>query len=263
MRSSYLHSVNPACSHLSHSPTMKFVHFASILFAGVVLAKNVVYLDDLRAAIDKGSENEKRDAKNVVSLEDLRAAIDEQESESNEPRSLEEVQDFFKKLSKRDQDVVNVGAPLLQNLLPQILTVSIFAGYLRDDDKLLSQMESENSFTILVAPSDSAMSKKLDGVKPWEFPKQVLNDETDDEVVAYNIDHFLKAHILTQLGGISDNNELKSVLLDGREIVVKTDPATGTYRLKIDGEWKSISSASLADNGIVFVIEDVLSLPKA
>lgn len=240
---------------------MKFLHFASVLFAGVVLAKNVVFLDDLRAAIDKESSNEKREAKNVVSLDDLRAAIEKQEGESKQSRDLESVQNFFRKLVRRDQDVINVDAPLLQNLLPQILSVSIFAGYLRDDEQLLSQVESEESFTILVAPSDSAMSKKLNGVKPWEYPKQIQNDETDDKVVAYNIDHFLKAHISTKLGGISQDNELKSVLLDGREIVVKTDPNTGTYRLKIENEWKNIASVSLADNGILFVIDDVLSLP--
>lgn len=240
---------------------MRFANFAAILFAGTVLAKNVVYLDNLRAAIDKESENSKRDAKNVVSLDDLKAAIDKQEDKAKVSRDLDSVKSFFKKFSKRDQEVVTIGAPLLQNLLPQIPTVSIFSGYLRDDEHLLTQMENENSFTILIAPSDNAIAHKLNGVKPWEFPKKVMYDETDDEVVAYNIDHFLKAHILTELQQVSENNELRSVLLDGREIVVKSDPTTGTYRLKIDGKWLPVTSVSLADNGIVFVIEDVLSFP--
>lgn len=239
---------------------MRFANFAAILFAGIVLAKNVVYLDDLRAAIDAQTENVKRDAKNVVSLEDLKAAIDKQEQEAN---NANEVKKFFSRLGKRDQDVVKIGAPLLQNLLPQILSVSIFAGYLRDDKELLAETEKEDSFTILVAPSDSAMAFKLNGVKPWEFPKKIMDDDSDDEVVAYNIDHFLRAHMLSKLAKVESSDELKSVFLDGREFVVKSDAATGTYRIKVDGSWIGVTSVSLADNGIVFVIDDVLSLPEA
>lgn len=241
---------------------MRFANFAAILFAGAVLAKNVVFLDDLRAALDSDSDhsgNSKREAKNVVSLDDLKAAIDKQEQQD----SKNEAKKFFNKLGKRSQDVVKVGAPLLQNLLPQISSVSIFAGYLRDDQELLQEMENTKSFTILVAPSDNSIATKLNGVKPWEFPKKVMDDETDDKVVAYNINHFLKAHILTVIGKVETDNELKSVLLDGREIVVKNDPTTGTYLLKVDGKWIEVTSVSLADNGIVFVVEDVLSLPEA
>lgn len=242
---------------------MRFANFAAILFAGIVLAKNVVYLDDLRAAIDaesENSENGKRDAKNVVSLDDLKAAIDKLEHKAN---NVNDVKKFFSRLGKRDQEVVKFGTPLLQNLLPQILSASIFAGYLRDDQELLGEAEKTDSFTILVAPSDNAMATKLNGVKPWEFPKKIMDDATDDEVVAYNIDHFLRAHMLTRMAKVASDSELKSTLLDGREFVVKNDAATGTYRIKVDGKWIGVTSMTLADNGIVFVIEDVLSLPEA
>lgn len=239
---------------------MRFVNFAAILFAGLVIAKNVVYLDDLRAAVEE-SENQKREPKNVVSLEDLRAALDKQEEEAKETRDLDETKGFFRKLAKRGQDVIKDSAPLLQNLLPLIPSVSIFAGYLRDDQELLNQVENKKGFTILLAPTDNAMFDKLNGVKPWEFPKKIQYDQTDDEVVAYNINHFLKAHMLTQLGDIGENNKLTTVLLDGRDIVVEFDPVTKSHSLKIEGQQVPVASVTPADNGIVFVIDEVLSLP--
>lgn len=224
---------------------MRFTYFTAGIFCSAAVARNVFNMEELHAAIENQAGNSKRDARNVISLDELKAALDKQENEeANE---------------KRHQDVVS--APLLQNLLPQMSSVSIFAGYLRDDQVILSEVEKKDSFTLLVAPSDSAMADKLSGLKPWEFPKKIMDDDSDDAVVAYNVHHFMKAHILTELESFSDNNELKSHLLDGRELSVTHDPTSGLYLVIVGGVTYPASSVSLANNGIVFVIEDVLSKP--
>ncbi|EEQ39439.1 Fasciclin domain family protein [Clavispora lusitaniae] len=242
---------------------MKFTNIAVLLFASVALSKNVMNLENLHAAIDK-EEKSKRDAKNVVSVDDLWAAIDKEEGKSKrEAKNVQNIEDFFKNHNKRNQDVLSTpGDALLQNILPSMPSVSIFAGYLRDDAEILSGMEAKETFTFLLAPSDDAIATKLGGLKPWEFPKQVKNDDSDDEVIASNIDNFLKAHISSDAAVRAGSSELSTVLLNGKSVIIQSDPATGVYTLQVEGKPIPVSSYRSAGNGVVLIIEDVLSKPQ-
>lgn len=194
-------------------------------------------------------------AKNVFTPQDFAAAVAHEKNGKRE--DLVDPSVFFK--NKRSQSVME--APLLQNLLPQMPAVSILAGYLRDDKELTSMIESTDSFALLIAPSDDAVSSKLKGMKPWEFPKAIKDDDTDEANIAYNIDHFLKAHLAILTGVLMSDNEITTTLLNGDEVTIRQDPATSVFNLKFKGKWYRVTSVHLADNGTVFVIDDVLSKP--
>lgn len=221
---------------------MRLANIAVLAFAACILAKNVFYLDTLRAALDKESGNSKRDARNVVSLEDFKHAVDEEQQ-----------------LHKR-QDVVETD-PLLQSLLPQVPALSIFSRYLRDDRVLGKRIDEQDAFTLLFAPSDEAIAKysARTGLKPWEYPKDVSHDDTD-EAANYNINYFLRAHMLTEHAQFGDHNGLSTVLLDGKKVRLTRDEATDSYTVAVDNKVLPVAMVLLAGNGVVFVLGTVLDL---
>lgn len=243
---------------------MRFANFAVLLFAGIVISKNVVYLEDLGAAIEKGQQS-KREPKNVVSLDALKAAAQkEQEKGKREAKNVIDIKTYFKTHQKREQKVLMASNEiLLESLLPQMPSISIFAGYVRDDAEILGQMERENSFTLLIAPSDNSIATKLGGLKPWEFPTAIKDDENDDKVIASNLNNFLKAHISVEQAITAESNDIATVLLNGKEAVIHNDPATGTYTLQVEGKNVPVKDSRLAGNGVVLIIEDVLTKPEA
>lgn len=243
---------------------MKFANFAVLLFAGIVISKNVVYLEDLGAAIQKG-QNTKREPKNVGSLDALKAAIDKENGkDKREAKHVVDIKTLLKSHNKRDQNVLlSSNEILLESLLPQMTSISIFAGYVRDNAEILRQMENKNSFTLLFAPSDDSIATKLNGLKPWEFPNTINNDDNDDQVIAANINSFLKAHISVEQAITAQSNEIVTLLLNGKEAVIHNDPNTGTYTLRVDGKNVPVKNSRLAGNGVVLIIEDVLAKPEA
>lgn len=243
---------------------MRFANFAVLLFAGIVISKNVVYLEDLGAAIEKG-QNSKREPKNVVSLEALKAAAHKEGVKGKrEPKNVVDIKTYFETHNKRDQKVLlKSNDILLESLLPQMPSISIFAGYVRDNAEILNQMESRRSFTLLVAPSDDAIATKLGGMKPWEFPEIIKNDEHDDETIASNIDSFLRAHISVEQVMLAQSNEISTILLNGKEVVIHNDPTTGIYTLRVEGKNVPVKTSRLAGNGVVLIIDEVLSKPDA
>lgn len=243
---------------------MKFANFAVLLFAGIVISKNIVYLEDLGDAIKKGHLS-KREPKNVVSLEGLReAAHREGRYAKRDAKNVVNIKTYFQTRNKRDQNVLlNSNDLLLESLLPQMSPISIFTGYVRDNGQILSQMENENTFTFLLAPSDDAIASKLGGFKPWEFPQAIKNDVHDDEVAASNINSFLSAHISIEQVIMTHSDEITAVLLSGKNAVINNDPATGIYTLLVEGQNVPVTAARLADNGVVLIIDDVLVKPVA
>lgn len=194
-------------------------------------------------------------AKNIFTPADLAKALAEEEDEIQKRKNVFDFESHFQ-LPKRQQAMTL----LLQSVLPQISDVSIFSGYLRDDEPLLNEMGL--AFLLIVAPSDEAIYKDLNGVKPWEFPEQVLNDASDDEVVARNLDSFLRAHIALVHGDVVVENETFSTkMLNGQEITIRHNGA-GAFQVKIDGKWFPVAVAKQAENGTVFVVNTVLAAPK-
>lgn len=241
---------------------MKITSFAVLIFASCIVAKNVVYLENLAQAMQ--SDQEKREPKNVVNLEDLLENLKDGNSDFSltKRKNVVELQNWLHKRSLPQRPVQPV--PLLQSILPQVLQVSIFARYVRDDADVLLELGNSESFTLFVAPSDQAVASFLTevGLKPWEFPEPVKDDATDDAVIGRNIDAFVKAHMSQGNPIIDEHNTLSGVLLNGEPFKITKREVEETYTLEINGKKVPISSVHLAGNGIVFVVEKVLVLGK-
>lgn len=222
---------------------MRFTNLAILVFASCIVAKNVIYLDDLTA----GLKNEKRDARRVMSLEDFKNAVKEGELH------------FDDKAKRAEQDVLDEKRPLLTSVLPQMPMISIFSGYLRDDDQMLQSLESSDSFTLFVAPLDSAIREfsLAKGLKPWEYPNKVQNDETDDKVIRDNIHAFIEAHASSKIT-LQDGNLITAILMNGEEISIKRMTSLDNYELTWNEKSIAIGSISPAENGMVFEIPQVL-----
>lgn len=233
---------------------MRFTTIAAFLFAGVVLAKNVVFLDKLTEAIDKQNEpNQKRDAKNVANLNAIKQAIDD---EKNTKRQDVLQSDPFSSFFLGDSSSSHA---LLANIIPNIQTASIFFSLLRDNEDLTHNVESSKKFSVLVPPSDNVVVSELDGKKPWEYPELIQDNETDDEVIKSNLQNFLEAHMAT--GSIEiENEKLTTTLLNGKSLVVSRDPKRGTYELAVDGKTVGVTAVYAAENGVVLISEHVLNL---
>ncbi|GEQ70108.1 hypothetical protein JCM33374_g3784 [Metschnikowia sp. JCM 33374] len=167
---------------------MKLINLAVLAFASCILAKNVFYLDDLVAAVN----NEKREPKNVVSLDALRAAADEASFDDLETGN------FGKK--RHLQDVLQPSAPaapLLKSLLPQVRSISVFSGYLRNSPRVLNNWDNADSFVLIIAPTDEAFAQlsAKTGKKPWEYPQEIKNNDSDEQVIKNNLDFLIRAHI--------------------------------------------------------------------
>lgn len=237
---------------------MKLTSLAVLIFASCIVAKNVVYLENLAQAMD--SNNEKREPKNVVTLEDLLDNLKEENSDFSlaKRKNVVELQNWLHKRSLPQRPVQPV--PLLQSILPQVLQVSIFSRYVRDDADVLLELGNSESFTLFVAPSDQAVASFLTevGLKPWEFPEPVKDDATDDAVIARNIDAFVKGHMSYGNPVIDEHNTLSGILLNKKPFKITKLQVDDSYTLDFDGEQVAISSVHLAGNGIVFVVEKVL-----
>lgn len=241
---------------------MKFVTFLAI-FATCAVAKNVVDFDDLVERSQKDS-NVKRDAKNVAHIDIDNNMLHDTSSGNTQGQIYNFVDTRHGGNGKRSVSQRPIQpVPLLQSILPQVSQVSIFSRYLRDDDALLLNLGNPEGFTLILAPSDNAISSFSTevGLKPWEFPEPIMDDATDDAVIGRNIDSFVKAHMSIDDPKIKADNTLSGVLLNGKpfKIVKLVDDA---YTLEFGNKKIAISSVHLAGNGIVFVIERVLAEGK-
>ncbi|KAM9893517.1 hypothetical protein OXX69_000192 [Metschnikowia pulcherrima] len=229
---------------------MKIVNLAVLAFASCILAKNIIYLDDLVSAMNK----DKREAKNIVSLDALKDeaanAVYDGNSEKNAAAPGQ----------KRDtQHVFQPTAPLLQSLLPSVRKISVFSGYLRSDTQIMSQLENSGAFSLILAPTDEAFSRfsAKTGRKPWEYPQEIKNDETDDAVVKNNLRYFVNAHVSAPID--RESSEQKPItLLDGKKIAVERLSGDDNYQVNVDGVIYPVVSIHQAENGVVFVVDSVL-----
>lgn len=228
---------------------MKIVNLAVLAFASCILAKNIFYLDDLVSAMN----NEKREPKNVVSLDSLKEDAENAVYE-NEPKFNPGNQE------KRElQDVLQPSAPLLQSLLPQFRQISVFSGYLRNDQDFVSKLENSDSFVLIVAPTDEAFARVSveTGKKPWEYPEEIQGNETDDEVIKKNLRFLVESHVSAPID--RELAEKKSVtLLNGQEISIEHLSGPDNYELNVNGKKIPILSILQAENGLVLVVDSVL-----
>ncbi|KAF3989985.1 hypothetical protein FT663_02036 [Candidozyma haemuli var. vulneris] len=240
--------------------------------------KNIADLDALFNAYDQDHpQNEKR--KNVANLENLNHLLQEdQENVENDKRDARRVVDpealfhdkrdarrvvdpksFFHEKIKRSQHVITaMQGPLVENVLTQVRDVSVFAGYLRDSESLLGELHSA-PFAVIVAPTDHALASKLDGHKPWEFPREV-EDEND---ASANIQDFVKSHLVKFEGDFSSiQDEVVLLSLDNKRVVIRHDAATDSFRVESGGRWIDVLAVYYADDGAVLVIDDSFVKPQ-
>ncbi|EGV66883.1 hypothetical protein CANTEDRAFT_112432 [Yamadazyma tenuis ATCC 10573] len=228
-------------------------------------AKNVYNLDDVKVGLSV--LNSKRDAKNVYNLDDVKVGL----SSLSSKRDAKNVVNFatFKsdveaeQVQKRDQVVMeeSTSALLLQSILPQYTSISVFAGYIRDNSEINEKTESLAESLLIICPTDNAISTKLGGLKPWEFPKS-LSEGNEDEVVESNLSYFVSNHIVMNFEDLKiTERSVKATLLSGKQVeIVQVGEKIGL--VSDDGTKINVIMAKQVDNGYIFIIDDTLVKPN-
>lgn len=241
--------------------------------------RNVVNLNDFKVALEQEEEqgaaiapNQKRDAKNLFDITKLG-----QEAQSNHK---------FDKRSGKQQplndkhllfsvDSVDCYNNLLQSILPQIKLISIFAGYIRDNESINAKTELSNETMVIIAPSDYAIENKLGGLKPWEFPNSVdaaKDDHEQERILKKNLDEFVNGHIITNfeskfiVGTDEDKNPHRIIIVplnNGKLVRIRQDQITDEFKVRVDGrdDWINVELVRQVENGFIFAINDSLVKP--
>lgn len=227
--------------------------------------KNVVNLDHLKIGVPVPSKRDgknvvdgskfkitKRDAKNVV--KPFKFAGDDKKLVFN---------GFKSKISKRDQQVISTqdsDTTLLQSILPQFKDISIFAGYIRDNEEINSKTESLSESMLIISPTDNSIMTKLNGYKPWEFPKS-LDEGNEDDIVTSNLNYFISNHVVVDFSDFKiSGNEINVKLLSGKDIKIVEE--NNQIYIVSDGVNINVGISKQVDNGFIFIIDDVLVKPQ-
>lgn len=247
----------------------------SLLYMSVlsymVLSKNVANLEEFKESLGKET-HDKRDAKNVYNLDMFKVDLNKETKLKREAKNTFDVESFRQKLAdkntKRSNQQIfsveeqNIHENLLQSILPQLQSISIFAGYIRDNSNIaLKTADSEQSM-IIIAPSDFAITHKLGGFKPWEFPTELKGDDNDDKIIERNLQNFLNGHIIINFVDefIAENNEIITTLINGEIIRIKQE-TNDEFKVSIRNTWINVEKVSQVENGYIFIINDTLVKP--
>lgn len=225
--------------------------FTLILLATIaaVAAKNVFDLEKLRETIE-GEKNDKftlkltkRDPKNVFKFP------------------------FQKSNHKRDQIVFQSHDNYLESVISQVNEISFFASYIRDDLKFSKLVEEEAHSMVIIAPTNNALEFKLNGLKPWEFPNPIQDDDSDEKVIHDNLNSFLSGHVIKSIDSLNQNDDhlksniIEGTLINGESVLIKQDANTGAYQIGLNGGFVPVINSILTNNGYLFIIDDVLVHP--
>jgi hypothetical protein len=230
-------------------------------------AKNVYNLQSLKE--DHIGENEKREAKNVYNLQSLKEGLDDEndkrEGNVNKPEVLEEGSNKGDKRSM--QNVIDIQEQdthqnLLQSILPQLQSITIFTGYIRDDPELAMKTADSKQSMIIIAPSDDSISSKLNNLKPWEFPNELTGNSDDDRIVSENLKNFLNGHVIVDFKDkfVTSNDEIIANLVNGKQVKIKQE-GSDKFKISTGDKWIKVETVKQVDNGYIFVINDVLVKP--
>ncbi|CAI5757564.1 unnamed protein product [Candida verbasci] len=258
------------------------MRYTFILFIiGLVLTKNIFDLEKLKLGVEDSKKlqeqaeesNQKR--KNTFNLESLKIGKSDKFKRKNTFKPVDFTIDKRKntfnpsdfkidkrkntfnpsdfKIDKRSQDILSMNN-ILTTVLPQLKSISIFTSYLRDDVNLNNKFETEDSI-LIIAPTDEAISNLC--LKPWEFPKEIKGDDKEEnELVNFNIEHFIAGHMSTTFSNIDD------VTLDnGKQINVVFDGTN--YGIQVENDVViDVIYAEKVKNGIILIINDTLVKPN-
>ena len=224
-------------------------------------AKNVPNLEFLKEL----SENGKRDAepKNVINLQDLKVGVDD-EDEGKEKRD-----------AKNTPNLIDCYNNLLQSILPQLKSVSIFAGYIRDNKDLNSKTEALDSNMLIISPTDDAIENKLSNLKPWEFPTlldEATTEQDQDKILQDNLQNYLDGHIVVAFQdkiNIEDGDQGKEKVVvtklnNGELLEIKQNMVSQTFSVRVAAKhkkWIPVVTVRQVENGFIFVIDDSLVKP--
>jgi uncharacterized surface protein with fasciclin (FAS1) repeats len=234
--------------------------------------KNVVNLKKLahdkrepKNVVDfKKIPHDKREPKNIVNLGKFQEDVENQAHEKKDGMNAV----LIKQLKRLEEQVLfkidehDCHENILQSILPQVKDISIFAGYIRDNEYVSKKTELTDETTIIIAPSDDAIINKLQGKKPWEFPNPI-GGENPDENASKNINSFVFGHVIENF---EDNLQIEShsvvaKLLNGNTLRIKQDSSHKFLIQLNDNDWIQVKQVKQVDNGFVFVIDDCLVKP--
>ncbi|MDN6182820.1 MAG: fasciclin domain-containing protein [Staphylococcus equorum] len=230
--------------------------------------KNVYNLQSLKEGLE--NENEKRDAKNVYNLQSLKEGL-EDENERREANTVYKrgaLDEGFNKGDKRSMQKVfdieeqDTHQNLLQSILPQLQCITIFTGYIRDDPELAMKTADSKQSMIIIAPSDDSISNKLNNLKPWEFPTELMGNSDDDRIVSENLKNFLNGHVIVDFKDkfVTSNDKIIANLINGKQVKIKQE-GPDKFKISTGDEWIKVETVKQVDNGYIFVINDVLVKP--
>ncbi|RCK60344.1 hypothetical protein Cantr_08326 [Candida viswanathii] len=272
-------------------------------------AKNLADLDALKKALEASID--KRDAKNLANLEALRQALDEAPINKRETDKVFKLHDFIAHapptrpkpknildvaelqrsqqgprgadrtyqeiIDSRDSllefDVVDCYNNLLQSVLPQLSSISIFTGYIREFLDIDAKTANPNEVMLVVAPDNDAIETKLNDLKPWEFPKSLesaKDDKEQEEILNDNLLNFLNGHLVNNFEkklvidkSVTDAVVIITQLNNGNFLKIKQVRSSDKFFIKlVDHEdWIPVESVKQVENGFVFIIKDSLVKP--
>lgn len=229
--------------------------------------KNVVNLASLNAA-NTNDDSELQKRKNTINLNDFKIGIPNNKREVkphlsisnflttyNQKRADDNLDQFTFEIDPKDSH-----QNILQSILPQIQDISIFSASIRDNAYVFTKTEALDQVTVIIAPTNDAISHKLDGKKPWEFPLCPSNEKNVEE----NSTNFLFGHIIEnfETNLKLEKQIVKSKLLNGNDLSIKQD-VSGKFSIQLNNnDWINVTQVKQVDNGFVFVIDDVLVKPN-
>lgn len=159
---------------------------------------------------------------------------------------------------------VSSSSALLASVLPQMRDILFFAGYLRDSVSLGPQTEWSNTSMLIIAPTNDAIARDLNGLKPWQFPES-LDDfpPNADAIAARNLQHFVNAHVVTNVQDSIKPREFGfSATLNDNRCVSVTFVKGGLVTVQVDSDPPiAVLLSKQVSNGLVLVIDSVLCVP--
>lgn len=269
-------------------------------------AKNLIDLVALKQSLEK--EAAKRDAKNIPDLEALKTGIEEEEGqvakrdaknvinlsnfietpskrESKNLFDLTKFQQSGQPIKKRDQKIlkqekslfvlnsVDCFNNLLQSILPQLSSISIFSSYIRQFASIDARTANPQKVMLIVAPDNDSLETKLSDLKPWEFPEQITPEQSEqeqDKTLKNNLLHFLNGHLINNFEenlvidkSSTDAVTIISKLNNGKFLKIKQDQLSQKFSIRLlDSEnWIDVETIKQVENGFVLIINDSLVKP--
>lgn len=162
---------------------------------------------------------------------------------------------------------------LLQSILPQLSSISIFSSYIRQFASIDARTANPQKVMLIVAPDNDSLETKLSDLKPWEFPEQITPEQSEqeqDKTLKNNLLHFLNGHLINNFEenlvidkSSTDAVTIISKLNNGKFLKIKQDQLSQKFSIRLlDSEnWIDVETIKQVENGFVLIINDSLVKP--